>query len=147
MIIKRKAKVTPAKVTVQETLTVIKNLEAKAVELEKILAKRQVKTNSVHYSDSKKKMDVARLLSMIRERLSEILTQYIFEPNDEETRISVVKSVKDSLSTIPTIEDYSVFCSSENNSPTDVENNQLNVRIAFKPVDTKDFIYMNANIQ
>lgn len=79
----------------------------------------------------------------LRPALKGMLKYYLFEFNDEQTR-SAIESKVDvfmrSEKANRACYDYKVVCNEENNLPTDIENNRLNVWLYIKPTKAAKFI-------
>jgi hypothetical protein len=96
------------------------------------------------------RINVARLVAFIRNRLNEIGKQYLFEPNDQITRNSIgaaCTSLMIDLVAKRGIYDYLVVCDLSNNTPATIDRNELYVDIAIEPVKAVEFIYIPVRIQ
>jgi len=96
------------------------------------------------------RINVARLLVYMRERLQQIVKPFLFEPNDKITR-DEVKQVCESLCNDLTAKrglyDYLVVCDETNNTPDRIDRNELYVDIAIEPVKAVEFIYIPLRIK
>lgn len=91
------------------------------------------------------RINVSRLVSFLRQRLSEIGKLYLFEPNDQITRNEVTNtcnSLMIDLVAKRAIYDYLVVCDLSNNTPARIDRNELWVDIAIEPVKAVEFIYI-----
>lgn len=91
------------------------------------------------------RINVARLVAYIRNRLQEIGKSFLFEPNDQITRnelSSAVNSLMIDLVNKRGIYDYLVVCDLTNNTPARIDRNELWVDIAIEPVKAVEFIYI-----
>ena len=91
------------------------------------------------------RINVARLVAYIRNRLQDIGKSFLFEPNDQITRnqiSSAVNSLMIDLLNKRGIYDYLVICDLTNNTPARIDRNELYVDIAIEPVKAVEFIYI-----
>jgi len=96
------------------------------------------------------RINVARLIAFIRNRLQEIGKQYLFEPNDQITRNEMTNAVNSLMIDLVNkrgIYDYLVVCDLTNNTPARIDNNELWVDIAIEPVKAVEFIYIPLRIK
>ena len=96
------------------------------------------------------RVNVARLIAYLREKLEEIGKGFLFEPNDEITRNEIKNSVEGLLNDVTTkrgIFDYLVVCDESNNTPSRIDNNELYVDIAIEPVKSVEFIFIPLRIK
>ena len=96
------------------------------------------------------RVNVARLIAYLREKLEEIGKGFLFEPNDEITRNEIKNSVEGLLNDVTTkrgIFDYLVVCDETNNTPSRIDNNELYVDIAIEPVKSVEFIFIPLRIK
>ena len=96
------------------------------------------------------RINVARLIVYIRERLDDIVKPFLFEPNDAITR-SNAKEVVDGLLSNLVIQrglfDFVSVCDTSNNTPARIDRNELYIDIAIQPVKAVEFIYIPIRIQ
>ena len=96
------------------------------------------------------RINVARLIVYIRERLDDIVKPFLFEPNDAITRANA-KGVVDSLLANLVIQrglfDFVTVCDGSNNTPARIDRNELYIDIAIQPVKAVEFIYIPIRIQ
>jgi len=77
--------------------------------------------------------------------LAKAALPYIFEPNDAITRSQVqsaFNAIFNDLVAKRGIYDYLVVCDTTNNTPDRIDQNQLWIDIAIKPVKAIEFIYI-----
>lgn len=91
------------------------------------------------------RVNVARLLAYMRERFDVIARPFIFEPNDQATRLrvlSVFNGFMEDLFVKRAVYDFLVVCDSSNNTPTRIDRNELYIDVAIEPVKAAEFIYI-----
>jgi hypothetical protein len=91
------------------------------------------------------RINVARLVAYIRNRLQDIGKAYLFEPNDQITRNQISSSINGLMIDLLNkrgIYDYLVVCDLTNNTPARIDRNELWVDIAIEPVKAVEFIYI-----
>ena len=96
------------------------------------------------------RINVARLIVYIRERLDDIVKPFLFEPNDAITRQNaknVVDGLLDNLVIQRGLFDFVTVCDSSNNTPARIDRNELYIDIAIQPVKAVEFIYIPIRIQ
>ena len=96
------------------------------------------------------RVNVARLIVFIRERLDDIVKPFLFEPNDAITRQNaknVVDGLLDNLVIQRGLFDFVTVCDSSNNTPARIDRNELYIDIAIQPVKAVEFIYIPIRIQ
>lgn len=96
------------------------------------------------------RINVARLVAYIRERLGEITKPFVFEPNDKLTRDEVkgvVESLMNDLVAKRGLYDYLVVCDETNNTSDRIDRNELYIDVAVEPVKAVEFIYIPVRIQ
>jgi len=96
------------------------------------------------------RINVARLVAYIRERLEVLGRAYIFEPNDTITRNEVKNACEQLLNDITAkrgIYDYLVVCDDTNNTPARIDRNELYVDIAIEPTKSVEYIYIPLRIK
>ena len=96
------------------------------------------------------RVNVARLVNYIRDRLDEAMRPFLFEPNDDITRQNAKTTVDRFLGQLVTsrgLYDFLTVCDSSNNTPDRIDRNELWVDIAIQPVKTIEFIYVPIRIQ
>ena len=96
------------------------------------------------------RVNVARLVAYIRDRLEVLGRGYIFEPNDTVTRNEVKNACEQLLNDITAkrgIYDYLVVCDDTNNTPERIDRNELYVDIAIEPTKSVEYIYIPLRIK
>jgi len=96
------------------------------------------------------RVNVARLVVYLRERLDDIVKPFLFEPNDEVTRQNakvVVDRFLGQLVIQRGLYDYLVVCDGTNNTPARIDRNELHIDVAIQPVKAVEFIYIPIRIQ
>jgi hypothetical protein len=96
------------------------------------------------------RVNVARLVVYIRERLDDIVKPFLFEPNDEVTRQNAKVLVDRFLGNLVTqrgLFDFLTVCDTSNNTPARIDRNELHVDIAIQPVKSVEFIYIPIRVQ
>ena len=105
--------------------------------------------NSFDSQSALDRINVARLVAYIRERLQVAARPFVFEPNDALTRsqlTGVVQSLFIDLVAKRGLYDYLVVCDSSNNTPSRIDRNELWVDIAIEPVKAAEFIYIPVRV-
>jgi hypothetical protein len=96
------------------------------------------------------RINVARLIVYVRERLDDIVKPFLFEPNDAITRgnaKNVVDSFLSNLIVQRGLYDYVTVCDGTNNTPARIDRNELYIDIAIQPVKAVEFIYIPIRVQ
>jgi hypothetical protein len=96
------------------------------------------------------RVNVARLVVYLRERLDDIVKPFLFEPNDEVTRQNakvVVDRFLGQLVSQRGLFDFLTVCDTSNNTPARIDRNELHIDIAIQPVKAVEFIYIPIRIQ
>lgn len=96
------------------------------------------------------RVNVARLVVYIRERLDDLVRPFLFEPNDEVTRQNAKVLVDRFLGNLVSqrgLFDFVVVCDSSNNTPERIDRNELHIDIAIQPVKAVEFIYIPIRVQ
>ncbi len=95
------------------------------------------------------RINVARLIAYMRERLDPLARPYAFEPNDESTRAAAQESVSRFLADIMSkrgVSDFAVVCDTTNNTPARIDKNELYIDVAIEPTKAAEFIYIPIRI-
>jgi len=95
------------------------------------------------------RINVARLICYIRERLQVVARPFIFEPNDALTRSQiqgVVQTLFIDLIAKRGLYDFLVVCDDSNNTADRIDRNELYIDIAIEPVKAAEFIYIPVRI-
>ena len=96
------------------------------------------------------RINVARLVVYIRERLDDIVKPFLFEPNDESTRANAKAVVDRFLSNLVVqrgLYDFVTVCDTTNNTPARIDRNELHIDVAIQPVKAIEFIYIPIRVQ
>ena len=96
------------------------------------------------------RVNVARLVVYLRERLDDIVKPFLFEPNDEITRQNAKVLVDRFLGNLVSqrgLYDFVTVCDSSNNTPARIDRNELYIDIAIQPVKAVEFIYIPIRVQ
>jgi len=96
------------------------------------------------------RINVARLICFLRERLAQIGKLYLFEPNDTITRNEITNTINSLMIDLiakRAIYDYLVVCDLTNNTPARIDRNELWVDVAIEPVKAVEFIYIPLRIK
>jgi hypothetical protein len=96
------------------------------------------------------RVNVARLVVYIRERLDDAVKPFLFEPNDTATRADAKAIVDRFLANLVTqrgLYDFVTVCDTTNNTPERIDRNELHIDIAIQPVKSVEFIYIPIRVQ
>lgn len=96
------------------------------------------------------RINVARLVAYIRDRVAKLSRSFIFEPNDKITRDQlkqIVEQMLNDLTAKRALYDYLVVCDTTNNTPARIDRNELYLDIAIEPVKAVEFIYIPLRIK
>lgn len=91
------------------------------------------------------RINVIRLLCYLRRTLREGSFPFVFEPNDSITRGNLKAAADGLLNDVMSkrgLYDFATVCDASNNTPERIDNNQLWLDIAIKPVKAAEFIYI-----
>ena len=105
--------------------------------------------NSFDSQSALDRINVARLVCYIRERLQVAARPFVFEPNDAITRneiAGVVQSLFIDLVAKRGLYDYLVVCDESNNTPARIDRNELWIDVAIEPVKAAEFIYIPVRV-
>jgi len=105
--------------------------------------------NSFDSQSALDRINVARLICYIRERLQVAARPFVFEPNDALTRSEiqgVVQSLFIDLVAKRGLYDYLVVCDESNNTPARIDRNELWIDVAIEPVKAAEFIYIPVRV-
>ena len=95
------------------------------------------------------RVNVARLIAYLRDRLDPLARPFAFEPNDEATRANAAESVSRFLGDIMAkrgVYDFAVVCDTTNNTSARIDKNELYIDIAIEPTKAAEFIYIPIRI-
>jgi hypothetical protein len=105
--------------------------------------------NSFDSQSALDRINVARLVAYIRDRLQIAARPFVFEPNDALTRnqlTGVIQSLFVDLVAKRGLYDYLVVCDSSNNTNARIDRNELWVDIAIEPTKAAEFIYIPVRV-
>ena len=105
--------------------------------------------NSFDSQSALDRINVARLVCYIRDRLQTAARPFVFEPNDALTRnqlTGVIQSLFVDLVAKRGLYDYLVVCDSSNNTNARIDRNELWVDIAIEPTKAAEFIYIPVRV-
>jgi len=105
--------------------------------------------NSLDSQSALDRINVARLVAYIRERLQVLARPFVFEPNDSVTRneiTGVTQTLFIDLVAKRGLYDYLVVCDESNNTPARIDRNELWIDIAIEPVKAAEFIYIPVRV-
>jgi hypothetical protein len=105
--------------------------------------------NSKDTQSALDRINVARLVCYIRDRLQVAARPFVFEPNDALTRnqlTGVVQSLFIDLVAKRGLYDYLVVCDASNNTTARIDRNELWIDIAIEPVKAAEFIYIPVRV-
>ena len=95
------------------------------------------------------RVNVRRLLIELKNYISQIADNFVFEQNTAATRNNFLLQVNPYLSSVQQrngLYGFRVVMDESNNTPTVIDNNQLVGAIYLQPTKTAEFIYLNFNI-
>jgi phage tail sheath protein FI len=96
------------------------------------------------------RVNVARLVVYIRERLDDLVKPFLFEPNDASTRADAKAIVDRFLANLVTqrgLFDFVTVCDPSNNTAERIDRNELHIDIAIQPIKAIEFIYIPIRVQ
>ena len=96
------------------------------------------------------RINVARLVVYIRERLDDLVKPFLFEPNDASTRADAKAIVDRFLANLVTqrgLFDFVTVCDTTNNTAERIDRNELHIDIAIQPIKAIEFIYIPIRVQ
>jgi hypothetical protein len=102
------------------------------------------------YSSATDRINVVRLENYLRYQLNSLAQPFLFEPNDNTTRKSVLDAFNRFLSELITLRglyDFLVVCDLSNNTPARIDRNELWIDVAIQPVKAIEFIYIPIRIK
>ena len=96
------------------------------------------------------RINVARLVAYLRQRIEELVRPLVFQPNDKLTR-DTAKALIDKLmidvTTRRGLYDHLVVCDNTNNTNDTIDRNELHIDIAIEPVKSVEFIYIPVRLK
>jgi phage tail sheath protein FI len=105
---------------------------------------------SLHpYASALDRVNVARLTAYLRERFAVIGRPYLFEANDENTRVNAKATFDGFMGNILSqrgVYDFAVVCDKTNNTPSRIDANELFIDVAIEPTKAAEFIYIPVRI-
>lgn len=91
------------------------------------------------------RVNVARLVCYLKRVLRKGAFPFVFEPNDQLTRDNLKATADGLLNDVMAkrgLYDFATMCNEENNTPTRIDNNEMYLDVAIKPVKAAEFIYI-----
>lgn len=91
------------------------------------------------------RVNVVRMIGYLRRSLRKAAFSYLFEPNDQITRDNLKSAADGLMQTILTgrgLYDFLSVCDASNNDSTAIDNSELYLDIAIKPMKAVEFIYI-----
>jgi phage tail sheath protein FI len=95
------------------------------------------------------RVNVRRLLIELKNYISQVADNFVFEQNTAATRNNFLLQVNPYLSSVQQrngLYSFNVIMDESNNTPTVIDNNQLVGAIYLQPTKTAEFIYLTFNI-
>lgn len=95
------------------------------------------------------RVNVSRLICYIRRQIRQALFPYLGEPDDSITWENAHSTVSSFLGTLVgrrALYDFACIIDSTNNTSDTIDNNEMHVEIAIKPVKTVEFIYVDLKV-
>jgi len=92
------------------------------------------------------RINVRRLFVILEKAISTAVKYFLFEPNDEFTRLSLINMIDPYLRDVKArrgIYDFMVVCDGRNNTAERIDRNELWVDLYIKPVRAAEFIVLN----
>ena len=91
------------------------------------------------------RINVARLIAVMRKTIQRTAFSFVFEPNDKITRDELKEQIEQFMNDLVAkrgIYDYLVVCDESNNTNDRIDRNELYVDIAIEPTKATEFIYI-----
>ena len=91
------------------------------------------------------RINVARLVAVMRKTIQRTAFSFVFEPNDKITRDELKEQIEQFMNDLVAkrgIYDYLVVCDESNNTNDRIDRNELYVDIAIEPTKATEFIYI-----
>ena len=91
------------------------------------------------------RVNVARLICYLKRVLRKGAFPFVFEPNDQNTRDNLKAAADGILNDVMAkrgLYDFATMSNEENNTPQRIDNNELWLDVAIKPVKAAEFIYI-----
>jgi len=92
------------------------------------------------------RLNVRLLLVTIEPAIANMLEDYLFEFNDDFTRLLIktnMDSYMDNIKSRKGVYDYRVICDESNNTSNDIDNNLMNVWLFVQPTKTAEFVQLS----
>jgi hypothetical protein len=92
------------------------------------------------------RINVRRLFMVLEKAIATAAQYFLFEPNDEATRVLLKSMIEPFLRDVQSrrgIYDFKVICDDTNNTPERIDRNELWCDILIKPTRTAEFIVLN----
>jgi phage tail sheath protein FI len=100
---------------------------------------------SANAASAMDRVNVVRMIGFLRRALRKAAFSYLFEPNDQITRDNLKSAADGIMQTILTgrgLYDFLSVCDASNNNSTAIDNSELYLDIAIKPMKAVEFIYI-----
>ena len=110
--------------------------------VEKDFSKKVLRTPE-EVESSLDKVGVRRMMIGIEKAVGEMVSEFIFEPNDDTTRQGITGMTSNYLSSIKDrnrLYDFKVVCDETNNTPVEVDNSMLVMDMYLQPAKAVEFI-------
>lgn len=91
------------------------------------------------------RVNAVRLVCYLKRALRKGAFPFVFEPNDQITRDNLKAAADGLLNDVMAkrgLYDFATMCNEENNTPTRIDNNEMWMDVAIKPVKAAEFIYI-----
>ena len=95
------------------------------------------------------RVNIRRLMIIIRKQLLASTRRFVFEPNDAvtwEKIINVVNPLLDDIARRRGLVDYKVVCDETTNTPVRVDRNELWCKVLLKPTKTAEIVVFELNL-
>jgi len=128
-----------------ENRDTINKLEAEVAELKAKLSDSDSETEKTPEKSLLDRVSPGRMMMYIKNNLTRITNDFVFEPNDSTTRVQLKYNVKNFLHSIVErkgIHDFTVVCDETNNSSKSIDKGQLHIDVAVKPNRAAEFVYI-----
>lgn len=102
--------------------------------------------NLLDKSSAFNRINVRRLFMILEKAISTAVKYFLFEPNDEFTRLALINMITPYLRDVKArrgIYEFEVVCDSRNNTPERIDRNELWVDIYIKPTRVAEYIVLN----
>ena len=89
------------------------------------------------------RVNVRRLFLRLERTVYSVSRYFVMEPNNEYTRARLVAATEPTFQNVKAqggLYDFRIVCDETNNTPTVIDNNELRIAFALKPVRTAEFI-------